>query len=129
MIGAGYVGLVSAACFSEFGWNVVCVDNDEARIAGLKSGIASPSWLIAVATIGNVGGSACNWWLGRHVRRFEGRRWFPFDAAAIDRAGGIYLADRLHRVRIEAKKLRYALEIQRELTHSRATARLTRLSR
>jgi CHAD domain-containing protein len=47
--------------------------------------------------------------------------------AAIDRAGGIYLADRLHRVRIEAKKLRYALEIQRELTRSRATARLMRL--
>ena len=47
--------------------------------------------------------------------------------AAIDRAGGIYLADRLHRVRIEAKKLRYALEIQRELSRSRATAGLTRL--
>jgi len=47
--------------------------------------------------------------------------------AAIDRAGGIYLADRLHRVRIEAKKLRYALEIQRELTHSRSRARLNRL--
>jgi len=47
--------------------------------------------------------------------------------AAIDRAGGMYLADRLHRVRIEAKKLRYALEIQRELTHSRSTARLNRL--
>ncbi|MBM3809199.1 MAG: CHAD domain-containing protein [Acidimicrobiia bacterium] len=47
--------------------------------------------------------------------------------AAIDRAGGIYLADRLHRVRIEAKKLRYALEIQRELKRSRSTARLTRL--
>jgi CHAD domain-containing protein len=47
--------------------------------------------------------------------------------AAIDRAGGIYLADRLHRVRIEAKKLRYALEIQRELSRSRATASLTRL--
>ena len=46
---------------------------------------------------------------------------------AIDEAGSIYLADRLHRVRIEAKKLRYALEIQRELTHSRATARLNRL--
>ena len=38
MIGAGYVGLVSAACFSEFGWNVVCVDNDEARLEQLKSG-------------------------------------------------------------------------------------------
>lgn len=47
--------------------------------------------------------------------------------AAIERAGGIYLADRLHRVRIEAKKLRYALEIQRELSRSRATATLARL--
>lgn len=47
--------------------------------------------------------------------------------AAIDRAGGIYLADRLHRVRIEAKKLRYALEIQRELARSRSLAGLTRL--
>ncbi len=46
---------------------------------------------------------------------------------AIDRAGGIYLADRLHRVRVAAKKLRYALEIQRELTRSRSTAQLNRL--
>jgi CHAD domain-containing protein len=46
---------------------------------------------------------------------------------AIERAGGIYLPDRLHRVRIAAKKLRYALEIQRELTRSRSTARLNRL--
>ena len=47
--------------------------------------------------------------------------------AAIDRAGGIYLADRLHRVRIEAKKLRYALEIQRELTKARSMAGLSKL--
>jgi CHAD domain-containing protein len=47
--------------------------------------------------------------------------------AAIVRAGGIYLPERLHRVRIEAKKLRYALEIQRELTHSRQRAQLNRL--
>ena len=38
MIGAGYVGLVSAACFSDFGWNVACVDKDEQRIAELKRG-------------------------------------------------------------------------------------------
>ena len=38
MIGAGYVGLVSAACFSGFGWNVICVDKDEDRIARLQSG-------------------------------------------------------------------------------------------
>lgn len=46
---------------------------------------------------------------------------------AIERAGGIYLADRLHRVRIQAKKLRYALEIQRELARSRSQASLNRL--
>ncbi|MCK5778715.1 MAG: UDP-glucose/GDP-mannose dehydrogenase family protein [Rhodospirillales bacterium] len=38
MIGTGYVGLVSGACFSEFGHNVVCVDKDEAKIAGLHEG-------------------------------------------------------------------------------------------
>ena len=38
MIGAGYVGLVSGACFAEFGVEVVCVDKDEARIARLERG-------------------------------------------------------------------------------------------
>lgn len=46
---------------------------------------------------------------------------------SIERAGGIYLPDRLHRVRIAAKKLRYALEIQRELAGSRSMSRLNRL--
>jgi len=38
MIGAGYVGLVSAACFADFGWNVICVDKDNDRVEGLKNG-------------------------------------------------------------------------------------------
>lgn len=38
MIGSGYVGLVSGACFSEFGIRVVCVDKDEAKIAQLQQG-------------------------------------------------------------------------------------------
>jgi UDPglucose 6-dehydrogenase len=38
MIGTGYVGLVSGACFSEFGVEVVCVDKDEGKIARLKGG-------------------------------------------------------------------------------------------
>ena len=38
MIGAGYVGLVSGACFSEFGHSVTCVDKDEAKISELKAG-------------------------------------------------------------------------------------------
>jgi len=38
MIGTGYVGLVSGACFSEFGHHVVCVDKDASKIDALKAG-------------------------------------------------------------------------------------------
>jgi UDPglucose 6-dehydrogenase len=38
VIGAGYVGLVSAACFSDFGYEVTCVDRDTRKIAALESG-------------------------------------------------------------------------------------------
>ncbi len=38
MIGTGYVGLVSGVCFSDFGHNVVCVDNDAAKIECLEAG-------------------------------------------------------------------------------------------
>src|SRR5713226_3145561 len=36
VVGTGYVGLVSGACFSEFGVSVVCVDKDEDKIARLR---------------------------------------------------------------------------------------------
>jgi len=39
MIGAGYVGLVSGACFADFGHDVVCIDNDTARIDRLREAI------------------------------------------------------------------------------------------
>lgn len=39
IFGAGYVGLVAAACFAESGNSVIAVDVDEARIEGLKQGI------------------------------------------------------------------------------------------
>jgi UDPglucose 6-dehydrogenase len=38
MIGAGYVGLVSGACFADFGHHVTCVDKDAGRIAALNRG-------------------------------------------------------------------------------------------
>jgi UDPglucose 6-dehydrogenase len=38
MIGTGYVGLVSGACFSDFGHDVVCVDKDTRKIDALKAG-------------------------------------------------------------------------------------------
>lgn len=38
VVGAGYVGLVTATCFSDFGHNVICVDNDKEKIKKLKKG-------------------------------------------------------------------------------------------
>ncbi|MGJ3263772.1 MAG: UDP-glucose dehydrogenase family protein [Salinarimonas sp.] len=38
MIGSGYVGLVSGACFADFGHEVACVDKDPAKIAALEAG-------------------------------------------------------------------------------------------
>jgi UDPglucose 6-dehydrogenase len=38
MIGTGYVGLVSGACFADFGHQVTCVDKDAGKIAALQSG-------------------------------------------------------------------------------------------
>ena len=39
MIGAGYVGLVSGACFAEFGADVICIDKDAGKIDALKKGV------------------------------------------------------------------------------------------
>ena len=38
VVGTGYVGLVTGACFSEFGVQVSCADRDEDKIAGLLRG-------------------------------------------------------------------------------------------
>jgi UDPglucose 6-dehydrogenase len=43
MIGTGYVGLVSGACFADFGHEVCCIDKDEAKIEGLHQG-KMPIW-------------------------------------------------------------------------------------
>src|SRR5687767_16005340 len=39
VIGTGYVGLVTGACFAEFGVEVICVDVDERKIADLNQGV------------------------------------------------------------------------------------------
>ncbi|HEX2802952.1 MAG TPA: UDP-glucose/GDP-mannose dehydrogenase family protein, partial [Sphingomicrobium sp.] len=43
MIGTGYVGLVSGACFADFGHDVTCVDKDTSKIDGLHAG-RMPIW-------------------------------------------------------------------------------------
>ena len=39
MVGSGYVGLVSGACFADFGHDVVCIDKDPAKIEKLHQSI------------------------------------------------------------------------------------------
>src|ERR1700757_456624 len=38
VVGSGYVGLVAAVCFAEMGHHVICVDNDERKVAALQAG-------------------------------------------------------------------------------------------
>jgi CHAD domain-containing protein len=59
------------------------------------------------------------------VRRVERRA--KNLTSAIEAAGSLYVPERLHLVRIAAKKLRYAMEIERELKRSRVTARIRQL--
>ncbi|HEY9548903.1 MAG TPA: UDP-glucose/GDP-mannose dehydrogenase family protein [Kiloniellaceae bacterium] len=79
MVGTGYVGLVSGACFSEFGTEVVCVDKDAAKIERLEGGeipIFEPGLDVLVAS-----------------NREAGRLRFTTDLeAAIDGADAIFIA-------------------------------------
>src|SRR5258708_22827802 len=79
MIGTGYVGLVSGACFSDFGHVVTCVDKDAAKIVQLRDGtipIFEPG--LAAMVAGNVE---------------AGRLTFTTDAAtAVRSADAVFLA-------------------------------------
>ncbi len=58
MIGSGYVGLVSGACFADFGHDVICVDKDDTKIAALQAGrmpIYEPGLEALVATNASAG--------------------------------------------------------------------------
>ena len=44
VIGTGYVGLVSGACFSEFGFDVTCIDKDAGKIDSIRSGVMPVSY-------------------------------------------------------------------------------------
>lgn len=79
MIGAGYVGLVSGACFADFGHTVTCVDKDPGKIDRLEKGVMpifEPGLAELVAT---------------NVK--EGRLFFTLDAReAIRSADAIFIA-------------------------------------
>src|SRR5665213_3085872 len=79
MIGTGYVGLVSGACFADFGHIVICIDKDAGKIERLKAGeipIFEPGRDQLVAS---------------NVR--EGRLFFATDAAkAVREADAVFIA-------------------------------------
>jgi len=79
MIGAGYVGLVSAACFSEFGWSVACVDTNQDRLDRLNRG-ESPIYEPGLDTL-----------MARNMK--AGRLTFSADlAAAVGEADVVFIA-------------------------------------
>jgi len=59
----------------------------EALLVSLMLQGESVLWvLLVVATLGNTLGSVINWWLGRYLEHFQGKRWFPVKAASLARA-------------------------------------------
>ncbi|MCW1981147.1 membrane protein YqaA with SNARE-associated domain [Xanthomonas arboricola] len=62
----------------------------EAALVALLLDGGSVWGLVAAASAGNVLGSLINWWIGREVTRFEGRRWFPIKPSALLRAQAWY---------------------------------------
>ncbi|MDW9550580.1 YqaA family protein [Sinorhizobium meliloti] len=84
---AAYVGLFVVA----FGAATVLPFQSEPLLVGLlASGKFSLVALVAVASVGNILGALCNWFLGRFIDRFHDRPWFPVKKASLERAGGWY---------------------------------------
>jgi membrane protein YqaA with SNARE-associated domain len=84
---APYLGLFVTAFLAA---TVLPAQSELLFTAMTLSGRFDPAWLVVAATAGNTLGSVVNWMMGRFVTQFSGRRWFPFDAAAIEKAEAFY---------------------------------------
>jgi UDPglucose 6-dehydrogenase len=78
MVGSGYVGLVSGACFADFGHKVCCIDKDADRIAALKAG-KMPIYEPGLAEL-----------VGNNVR--QNRLSFAADLGAVRGAEAVFIA-------------------------------------
>ncbi|MFB2552897.1 YqaA family protein [Ensifer soli] len=84
-----------AACLGLFGIAFAAATilplQSEATLLGLiYTGKFSIPLLVAVASLGNTLGAVVNWWMGRQVERFRGRRWFPASDRALAKARAWY---------------------------------------
>ena len=84
---AALAGLFTAAFVAA---TIIPAQSEAVLAALLLAGTHPVALLLVVATVGNVLGSAVNWVLGRGIEKFRDRRWFPADAAALERAQGWY---------------------------------------
>jgi membrane protein YqaA with SNARE-associated domain len=66
--------------------SIVPIPSEAAFVGLILTGDFAVWTLVAIATAGNVTGATINWLLGLGASRFEGRRWFPVSAVALDRA-------------------------------------------
>ena len=83
----GYIGLFLSALVAA----TILPAQSEAVLGGLLlAGNHSVIALLVVATVGNVLGSVLNWVLGRYLRRFKDRSWFPIKEAQLLHAQGWY---------------------------------------
>lgn len=82
-----YAGLFAAAFLAA----TIFPAQSEAVLAGLiLTGDYPVAILLAVASLGNVLGAVMNWFLGRGIERFKGRRWFPAKPDTMARAQAWY---------------------------------------
>jgi membrane protein YqaA with SNARE-associated domain len=78
-----YLGLFAASLLAA----TVLPAQSEVVLAGMILAERYHLWLlILVASVGNVLGSVVNWFLGRFIAHFEGRRWFPVKRDQIAKA-------------------------------------------
>ena len=84
---SGYLGLFLAA----FGAATLLPMQSEAVLLGLLLTDRYAAWaLLAVATTGNVLGSALNWLLGRSIEHYRHKRWFPVSESKLKKAQQAY---------------------------------------
>jgi membrane protein YqaA with SNARE-associated domain len=69
---------------------VIPAQSEALLVALLAQGRHAAWLLVGVASLGNVLGSIVNWWLGRGLEQFKGRRWFPVSEAALAKAQARY---------------------------------------